>query len=77
MHISPPCLEQRRLEEPHVLVPAEQSRDLVGHEVNHLHPQHGAVDQEMPTLIENRILSVQRVRSLVGPYVIERRSKAG
>lgn len=55
-------------------MPTQQSRDLVGDEVHHLHSQHGAVDKEMPTLVENRVLSVQCVRSLIEPYVSERRA---
>ena len=55
-------------------MPTKQSRDLVGDEVHHLHSQHGAIDEEMPTLVENRVLPVQRVRSLIEPYVSERRA---
>lgn len=47
-------------------MPAEDPRDLVGHQVHDLDAQHGAIDEEVPALVEDGVLPVQRVRSLLG-----------
>lgn len=54
------CLEQRCLKKSHVLVPPEHPGELVGDQVDHLDAQHGAVDQKVAALVEDRVLSVQR-----------------
>lgn len=69
------CLEKRRLEKSNILVSSEHPGELVRHQVHHLDPQHGAIDKEVPALIEDRILSVQRARGLTtagrGMYATE------
>lgn len=45
-------------------MPSEYPGELVREEVDHLNSQNCAVDEEMPTLVENGILAVKRVRGL-------------
>lgn len=54
------CLEQRCLKKSHILVPPKNPCELVGDQVDHLDAQHGAVDQKVAALVEDRVLSVQR-----------------
>lgn len=58
-------LEEGRLQEADVLVPAQDGREPIGHEVNDLHPERRAVHEEVAALVEDSVLPVERIRSLL------------